>query len=59
MRVFAENWLNIVQAWKEGREIENSRIGNAVSHSALGPLLESRAALLMEWAQDDALWQDE
>ncbi len=59
MRVFAENWLNLVQAWREGREIENSRIGNASSHGELGPLLESRAALLMEWAQDDALWQDE
>lgn len=59
MRVFADNWLKVVQAWREGREIENTRIGDSSSHGELGPLLESRATLLMEWANDDSLWEDE
>lgn len=59
MRVFAENWLEVVKAWKDGREIENTRIGGPNSHEELGPLLESRATLLMEWADDDSLWVEE
>ena len=58
MRVFAQNWLEVVKAWKDGREIENTRIGNSSSHEELGPLLESRAKLLMEWADDDSLWEE-
>ena len=50
MRSFAKNWLEVVKAWKNGREIENTRIGDQSSHEELGPLLESRAELLMEWA---------
>ncbi len=59
MRVFAENWLEVVKAWKDGREIENTRIGDPNSQEELGPLLESRATLFMEWADDDSLWVEE
>lgn len=59
VRVFAENWLEVVKAWKDGREIENTRIGDPSSHEDLGPLLEARAKLLMEWADDDSLWEGE
>jgi hypothetical protein len=59
MRVFAQNWLEVVKAWKGGGEIENTRIGDASSHKELGPLLEARAELLMEWADDASLWEEE
>ena len=59
MRVFAQNWLDVVKAWRDGRETENTRIGDASSHEELGPMLESRAKLLMEWAADDSLWEEE
>ena len=59
MRVFAENWLEVVNAWKNGQEIENTRIGVANSHDELGPLLESRVTLLIEWASDDSLWNED
>lgn len=58
MRVFALNWLEIVKAWKERREIENSRIGDESSRQQLSPLLESRAKLLLEWSEDDSLWEE-
>ncbi len=59
MRVFAQNWLDVVKAWKEGREIDNTRIGNSSARDELGPLLESRAMLLMQWADDESLWEDD
>lgn len=59
MRVFARNWLQVVAAWKEAREVENTRIGDASSHEELGPLLEARAKLLMRWADDASLWEEE
>jgi hypothetical protein len=58
MRVFAQNWLEVVEAWKHGREIENTRIGSQSSHEELGPLLEARAKLLIEWAEKDSLWEE-
>lgn len=59
MRLFGVNWLECVEAWKDGREIENSRIGDPGSRQELGPLLESRARLLLEWADNDSLWEEE
>ncbi len=59
MRVFAQNWLEIANAWKDGREIDNARIGELSDHDKLGPLLQTRANLLMEWAEDDTLWENE
>jgi hypothetical protein len=58
MMVFAENWLQFIKAWKDGRELENTRIGDPGSHEDLAPLLESRAKLLLEWAEDDSLWEE-
>ena len=57
MRVFAENWLVIVGAWKAGKESGSTRIGKPDLHGELGPLLESRANLLLEWADDDSFWE--
>ena len=59
MRVFAQNWLDLVEAWREGRDRESSRIGDSSSRKTLGPLLESRATLLMEWAVNDSLWEEQ
>jgi hypothetical protein len=58
MQVFAKNWLEMVAAWKDGRELENTRIAGSSSHEELAPLLESRARLLMEWAENDTLWEE-
>src|SRR5262249_18017564 len=44
-----------VPAWTAGREVENTRIGDPSLHKELGALLESRAKLLLEWAEDDSL----
>jgi hypothetical protein len=59
MRVFAHNWLELVDAWKNGRDVENSRIAGSGSLEELAPLLEARARLLIEWTEDESLWEDE
>jgi hypothetical protein len=53
---FAERWLKIVEAWKAGREYEGVRIAGPHSHEGLAPLLEARALLFHEWADDDTQW---
>jgi hypothetical protein len=58
MRIFAQNWLDVVEAWKLGKEIENTRIGASQSNQKLGPMLESRALLLMKWADNDSMWKE-
>jgi hypothetical protein len=57
MRAFAKNWVALVQAWKQGREIENTQIADPNSKEKLGPLIEARASLLMGWADNDSLWE--
>lgn len=57
MRVFAQNWMELVKARKDGREINRMRIGDPSSHEMLGSLLEARVRLLVEFSDDDSLWE--
>ncbi|CAN5555092.1 hypothetical protein BH10PLA2_BH10PLA2_33930 [soil metagenome] len=57
MRVFAKNWFALVEAWKHGREIENTQIADPSLKEKLAPILVARASLLMEWADNDSLWE--
>ena len=59
IRAIAERWLKQVEAWNDGRDFEGIRIIGSHSHKELAPLLESRAKLLTEWADNDSLWEEE
>ena len=59
IRVISKKWLDQVAAWNEGREYEGIRIAGSHSHEVLAPLLESRAQLLSDWADDDMFWEEE
>ncbi len=59
MRVFADRWQKMAEAWKTGREYEGVEITGARSYQRLGPLLQSRAKLLSQWAENDACWDEE
>jgi hypothetical protein len=59
IRVIAERWLKQVKAWKEGRDYKGIRIPGPHSHKKLAPLLERRAKLLIEWADNESLWEEE
>ncbi len=58
MQLIAERWIALTVAWKEGREFDDMRIVGSHSPEELGPLLESRARLLQDWAMDDSLWEE-
>ena len=47
----------VTDAGLEHLKSSNTRIGDSSSHEKLGSLLESRAKLLMEWAEDDSFWE--
>jgi hypothetical protein len=60
VRVIAEQWLKLVEAWREGRDdYDGAYIAGPHSHQELAPLLTTRAKLLIEWTDDDSLWEDE
>ena len=41
-----------------GERHYNTRIGRPEEWALLAPLLETRASALLEWANDDSLWED-
>ena len=59
LRVFGENWRRYARIWSEGGQIEGFRIRGCESHQDLAPLLASRAEILIEWANDDSMWEEE
>jgi len=58
LRFIAMRWLAAVNAWNQGRAYEGFQIAGNLQNEMLAPLLESRANLLAEWADDDGLWED-
>ena len=56
---FADRCIKIVEAWSRGDDYEGIKIAPSRTTEELAPLLESRAKLLKEWADDDALWDFE
>lgn len=59
VRAIAQRWLKQVDAWSEGQEYQGIRISGAHSPEELAPLLETRAKLLLDWTDDDSLWEEE
>ena len=59
LRAIAECWLGIVSAWEEGREYEGTLIAGGHHNRELAPLLRSRAKTLMDWTDDDTVWEAE
>lgn len=57
MKVFARNWLELINAWNSGGIVEHTTIGDPSQREALAPLLQSRAEILAEWADDDSYWR--
>lgn len=59
MRGIAERWMEVSASMKRGEAHPTVTIGPPELRSELGLLLEKRAELLLEWTQDDALWEPE
>jgi hypothetical protein len=57
LRAFGRQWQRLVEASKQGQELDDFRIAGDSSPQELSPLLASRARLLLEWADDDSMWE--
>ena len=56
MRIIAAQWLRLGAAWKDGQELEDPWIAGPHQPDKLVPLLEARANMLLEWADDESFW---
>ena len=58
VRVIAKRWLELTAAWQAGRQHPDIKINCPQTQQELLPLLESRAKILLNWANDDTMWLD-
>ena len=55
----AERWLEVSSCMARGVPHPELKIGNSNEWPSLVPLLESRASTLLQWANDQSLWEEE
>ena len=48
----------MVEPWNSGREYQDIKIAGPELHQELASLLTARARILIEWADDDSLWEN-
>jgi hypothetical protein len=56
IKAIALRWRQLAHDMAAGQSPEDIRIGTPDDWAALAPLLAARASLLLEWANDDAIW---
>jgi hypothetical protein len=59
LQMIARRWLAACEAIASGRPADGFLVGDQASAKELAPLLRSRAAILLDWADDESLWEDE
>jgi hypothetical protein len=58
IKAIAERWKKMVSSWNRGEEFEGISIAGNRNNEELAPLLEKRADLLIEFSEDDSLWEE-
>lgn len=56
MRYLARHWHEIADCMKRGVTHPDTKMGTPELWPTMAPLLEKRAAILADWAEDDSLW---
>lgn len=59
LQTVARRWLMACDAVAAGRHPEGMSISGHDAAPQLIPLLRSRAAILLDWAEDESLWTDD
>jgi hypothetical protein len=59
VRAIATRWLDYAPHLRVGQPHPEITIGNRTPDPELADLLESRAKLLLDWADDDSVWPDD
>ena len=58
LRAFAQQWIEVSSCMRQGIPHVHITIGSPDQMAILAPLIETRAALLAEWADDDSAWAE-
>jgi Domain of unknown function (DUF4826) len=58
MRAIAGEWREQARLMTSGEKPSSIRIGQPEDWASLAPLLETRASMLLQWANDHSLWKD-
>ena len=59
LRDIAARWKEAAKTWSEDKSVVGWSVGTPKERPTLGPLLATRAELLLSYAADDGLWLDE
>lgn len=59
VHAIATLWLEAAECMARGDSHPTFRIGSGEQNRELAPMLESRATLLLDWANDAELWEDD
>jgi hypothetical protein len=58
MRAIAAEWHEAAKLVARGERHSEFPVGQPEEWVSLAPLLETRASMLLQWADDDGLWND-
>ena len=58
LRHFSAEWVSVAESMRRGEDHPRTKIGAPELWSTMAPLLEKRAQLLREYADDDSLWEE-
>ena len=58
LRHFGAEWWSVAESMRRGEEHPLTKMGKPELWPTMAPLLERRAELLKEYADDDSLWED-
>jgi hypothetical protein len=59
VREFGLRWKEFAASMANGQRPDGVGIGDPEDAATLGPLLASRADILLGWANDDSVWDDD
>ena len=58
LRHFSAEWLSVAASMRRGEMHPRTKMGKPELWPAMAPLLEKRAYLLKDYAEDDSLWEE-
>ena len=58
LRHFSAEWSSVAESMRRGEEHPRTKMGNPSLWPTMVPLLEMRAQILKDYADDDSLWEE-
>ena len=58
LRHFSAEWLSVAESMRRGQEHPRTKMGRPDLWPTMAPLLQTRAKILREYADDDNLWDE-